>query len=78
MRLWIAGALLLGTVLVPEASEACAVCFSGTDEYRHAFTLTTILLTFLPLTMLGATVWWMRKRALQLQASTQTTLERRP
>ena len=30
-------------------AHACAVCFSGTDENRMAFLLTTGLLTFMPL-----------------------------
>ena len=47
----------------PRASWACAVCTSGTeDSNRLAFILTTALLSFLPLLMVGGIVWWLRRR----------------
>ena len=49
MRIPISAATLIGLVLAPGTSAACAVCFSGTDEYRLAFNLTTVFLTVLPL-----------------------------
>jgi hypothetical protein len=69
LRNRIAGAvatLLLGW---PEVGRACAVCFSGrSEETRQAFTLTTVFLTFLPLLAIGGMVWWLRKRARQLES----------
>jgi high-affinity Fe2+/Pb2+ permease len=51
----------------PAVAEACAVCFSGrSDETREAFRLTTVFLTFLPLSAVGGVVWWLRRRARQL------------
>jgi hypothetical protein len=65
------GALALSLILLaPRVSEACAVCTSGNeDENRMAFILTTAFLTFLPLTMIGAFILWLRRRILVLEAS---------
>ena len=46
----------------PATSHACAVCFSGSDESRLAFILTTVFLTFLPLAMIGGVVTWLALR----------------
>ncbi len=63
MRIPISAATLVGLVLAPGTSAACAVCFSGTDEYRLAFNLTTVFLTFLPLVMVGSFAIWLRRQA---------------
>lgn len=42
---------------------ACAVCGVGLEESRLAFILTTIFLSLLPLTMIGGTLLWLRRRA---------------
>ena len=56
-------------LLAPKLAAACAVCSTGrTDETRQAFIGTTVLLTFLPLLMIGGVVWWVRRRYLQQQA----------
>ena len=63
-------AALLGAALLwaPQASRACAVCMSGTeDATRLAFILTTALLTFLPLGIVGGLVWWLRRRAREIE-----------
>ena len=58
-------ALLL---FAPRAVQACAVCFGGQEgDTRTAFILTTAFLTFSPLVMIGATVWWLRRRFRQLE-----------
>ncbi|HXV36771.1 MAG TPA: hypothetical protein VEC18_06470 [Myxococcota bacterium] len=58
----------LAALLVPSLAAACAVCFTGrTDETRVAFLATTVLLTALPLAMIGSLVWWLRRRAQQLE-----------
>ena len=44
-------------------AEACPVCFqSNGEESRWAFYATTALLTFLPLSMVGGAVIYLRKR----------------
>ncbi len=55
-------------VFSPEIAAACSVCFSGrSDETRVAFIVTTALLTALPLLLIGGLVWWMRRRAMQME-----------
>ena len=69
-ELWLAagaGALL---ACAPRVALACSVCSAGRDdETRAAFLATTGLLTFLPLAMVGGLVWWLRRRARQLEAA---------
>lgn len=48
-------------LLAPNA-HACAVCFSSTGSNRLFYFLTTILLTFLPLTMIGGVIYWIKRR----------------
>jgi hypothetical protein len=60
-------ALAFAVLLEPGVSEACAVCFSGTDENRVAFLVTTGLLTFMPLLIVGSTVTWLWRRARRLE-----------
>ena len=67
LRSWFAGALALGLVLSPRIASACAVCFSGSEESRTAFLLTTIFLTLLPLLLIGSLVWWLRRRAIEMR-----------
>ena len=67
MRVWFAAAIALALVSAPQLSDACAVCFSGRDENRQAFTITTALLTGLPLLMVGSVVYWLRLRFRELQ-----------
>lgn len=72
-------ALLALLLLAPEASQACAVCFSGRDETRVAFLVTTILMTLLPLAMIGALVLWLRQRVrAAAQAAAEASVEPRP
>ncbi len=48
---------------LPDVAFACPGCIAGTEENRVAFLVTTGLLTFLPLLMIGGVVYWLRKRA---------------
>jgi cyanate permease len=64
---WTGGLLLVG-VLLPAAADACAVCFSGRDETRLAYIVTTGILTFLPLAMFGGFALWLRSRVRQREA----------
>ena len=58
-------------VLVPELARACAVCGAGADEdaSRIAYLVTTIVLSALPLVMLGGFLLWLRARARRAQRS---------
>ena len=63
--------LFLVSIALPRIASACAVCFSGRDETRLAYVLTTVLLTALPLALLGGFLWWLRRRARALECETQ-------
>jgi len=60
-------ALLCGALL-PEAATACAVCYGGGEESRNAFILTTVLLSVLPLAMIGSLGWWIWRRVREAEA----------
>jgi len=47
--------------LIPASAFACPVCFSGSPKIRMAFFGTTILLSLLPLGMIGAGVAWLKR-----------------
>lgn len=64
----IAALAFLLVALVPEAAQACAVCFDSRDENRQAFIATTIFLSLFPLGMVAGTGLWIRKRARDLEA----------
>jgi F0F1-type ATP synthase membrane subunit c/vacuolar-type H+-ATPase subunit K len=51
------------TGLAAQPAFACAVCFSGRDESRVAYLLTTIFMTSLPILALGVGIWWVVKKA---------------
>jgi hypothetical protein len=54
---------LLGLALFPAAALACAVCGGGGDSPRTqaAFFDTTILLSLLPLGLIGGGVLWLKR-----------------
>jgi hypothetical protein len=58
-RIWILAVALL--VIVPLAAWACPVCFSGSPRIRIAFFNTTLLLSFLPLGLIGAAVFALKR-----------------
>ncbi len=61
-------ALLLAS---PDVARACAVCSGGqTDEVRYAFLWTTGLLSVLPPALVGALVWFVRRRAREIAEAT--------
>jgi hypothetical protein len=66
-RPWVAIAWLLAILvpglLAPAVGDACPVCFSGSDRSRLAFFGTTILMSLLPLGLIGSGLWWLRRRA---------------
>lgn len=65
-------ALLVLTVL-PATSWACAVCVGGNEPNRMAFIFTTILLTIVPLVVIGCAVRWIQKRAEERDAPLEST-----
>lgn len=64
MRARLAGALLVASLLTaPATALACPVCFDANEQNREAFILTTVLLSSLPLLMVGGAAWWIRQLA---------------
>jgi hypothetical protein len=62
-------ALVLLLILSPGLSEACSVCMGGReDESRLAFEWMTLFMTVTPLALVGSTLWWLRRRFLELEA----------
>jgi hypothetical protein len=59
----VAALLVLAAVLAPELAAACAVCGAGGDEdgSRVAYITTTVILSALPLTLLGGFLFWLRR-----------------
>lgn len=48
---------------LPDVVDACAVCGAAVDRNKSAFVGTTILLSLLPLAMIGAGLWWIGRHA---------------
>lgn len=64
---WIACTVWM-LVALPRVAEACAVCASGQEEQSTvAFRYTTVLLSLLPLAMIGGGVFWLGRRMRQLE-----------
>jgi heme/copper-type cytochrome/quinol oxidase subunit 2 len=53
----------LAIAALPESASACSVCYAGAEESRKAFLLTTVLLSVIPLAMIGALAWWVWRHA---------------
>ena len=62
--------LLSCAVLSPDAASACSVCYAGAEESRKAFLLTTVLLSLLPIGMIGTFAWWIWRHTREADAST--------
>ncbi len=59
----VATALVALLALVwPSAGAACPVCLGGEERSRDAFIWTTVLLSVLPLGMIGGLVGWIWRR----------------
>ena len=68
MKLALVAAISTAALLVPRLAVACAVCFTGReDETRIAFIATTVLLSALPILLVGSLIWWLRRRARQIR-----------
>lgn len=60
--------LVTALLLSPQWAEACAVCFSAKEGTRTAFLVTTVALSLLPLAGIGGVIYWLRKKAKDLDA----------
>ena len=49
-------------LIFPVAANACAVCFSASEETLEAFYVTTIFLTLLPVVMLFSIGYWIYRK----------------
>lgn len=50
-----------------DVAHACPSCASPLEENRQAFVDTTIFLTVVPLAMIGGLVWWIRRKAREME-----------
>lgn len=67
LPMMIAGALALVLLaLLPDAAQACPVCFDARDENRQAFLATTVFLSLFPLGMVAGVGLWVRKRSKEI------------
>ena len=64
--------LVLCAVLAPEAASACSVCNGGGEESRKAFLFTTVLLSMLPVGMIGTLAWWVWRHARAAEESRES------
>ncbi len=67
-------ALLLAA---PGAALACPVCGGPAEkeQVQQAFVNTTIFLSAVPLLMIGGGVWWLFRRARQMDAEEQPPVQ---
>jgi|TARA_B110000263_G_scaffold241181_1_gene245155 hypothetical protein len=65
-RAWIPVLALVLLAVLPDAAEACSVCFDAKDENRQAFLATTAFMSLLPLGMVAGAGMWMRKRSKEI------------
>ena len=76
VRLWVATGIAFATASAPFAAQACAVCFSAKSEAnRIAFLGTTVLLTGLPVAMIGGLIFWIMRRVEAIDALEQGELD---
>jgi len=54
--------VLVLSTLIPGLAQACPVCGFGQDGSQTAFLLTTGILTFLPLILVIAAIFYIRQR----------------
>jgi hypothetical protein len=76
LRLWLAAGVTFVTASAPFAVQACAVCFSAKSEAnRIAFLGTTVLLTGLPIAMIGGLLYWIMSRVEAIDTLEQGELD---
>jgi hypothetical protein len=54
-----------------DSAAACPSCASPLEENRQAFVDTTIFLTVVPLMMIGGLIWWIRRKARELDRAAE-------
>jgi hypothetical protein len=52
----------LALTLVPSVALACPVCGADTGDNAWAYTVMSVVLTVLPLGMIGGVVYWVARR----------------
>jgi hypothetical protein len=57
----------VGLAWAADLARACPSCASPLEENRQAFVDTTIFLTVVPLMMIGGLIWWIHRRARQME-----------
>jgi hypothetical protein len=63
MRFHGATAIALGLLVVPAPAWACPVCgMVGTGDNAWAYIVMSVMLTVLPLGMIGGAVYWVSRR----------------
>jgi hypothetical protein len=63
--------LALAASTLSSEALACTVCGFGNDPSKGAFIATTGIMTFIPLIMLGAVVWYIWRRTKTLGAASE-------
>jgi hypothetical protein len=63
------GLALAGTLLFPGAARACAVCAGRDEAVGWVMFVASLALSVLPLALIGAGVWSLRRRARQIAAA---------
>lgn len=62
--------VLAVVLLLADGAAACAVCAVGEDpRSRDTYILSTVMMSSLPLLLVGGLVWYVRRRARALNAS---------
>jgi hypothetical protein len=70
LRLRLHGLLAASLLLAPRAALACPVCTGGQkEEVGRAMLLGSVTLSILPLAVVGAVAWWLRRRARAIAAN---------
>ena len=61
---WLSWTLGAAVALAPRASSACSVCMgSASDAAQKGFLIGSVFLSVLPLVLIGAIAFWVRRRA---------------
>ena len=64
-----AAAAFAFSALPAQRAVACAVCFSGRDESRVMYLLTTIFMTLIPIAVLGVGIYWVVRKATRVDGA---------
>lgn len=67
---WVRLSVAFGALVVASAADlarACPSCASPLEENRQAFVDTTIFLTVVPLMLIGGMIWWIRRKAREME-----------